>query len=439
MTALSARDLNERAAIRTAQPPRIQKVDNKPDMTADTLIKQGQNEFYTGNLESALSTFEQAKQLSPQHYQAWLFSGFTCLSLGHFEDALHNLQTALPLKPTDPAVHDYLGRCWIALGDDDKALFHFRESARLRPPAVAADDDVLKVPAFRFRHDLEQMTALDEKQKLDENARACLAAFRAVWQTSDSTAPAISVDRQSDHFKPLSLFYRTRVHLEPASKVIGGALNPDLDSEALTASYLNKNPQILVIDDFLSPDALQGLRDYCTYSTIWHQDRPSGYLASTLPENFACPLLFQISNELTQLLPGVIKSHRLAYAWGFKYDSALSGVPVHADDAVVNVNFWMTSDDANRSPNTGGLIIWDKKPPAQWNYDAYNNATNTDAIRDFLQQEGAKGIRIPHRANRVVIFDSDLFHETDEIDFKDDYLSRRVNMTLLYGTCRASR
>jgi hypothetical protein len=32
-----------------------------------------------------------------------------------------------------------------------------------------------------------------------------------------------------------------------------------------------------------------------------------------------------------------------------------------------------------------------------------------------------------------VIFDSDLFHKTDQIAFKDGYLNRRINVTLLYG------
>jgi len=26
-----------------------------------------------------------------------------------------------------------------------------------------------------------------------------------------------------------------------------------------------------------------------------------------------------------------------------------------------------------------------------------------------------------------------LFHETDDVRFRDDYLSRRINITLLYG------
>ena len=38
-----------------------------------------------------------------------------------------------------------------------------------------------------------------------------------------------------------------------------------------------------------------------------------------------------------------------------------------------------------------------------------------------------------YRANRAVIFDSDLLHQTDKIRFKEGYSSRRINVTLLYG------
>ena len=40
---------------------------------------------------------------------------------------------------------------------------------------------------------------------------------------------------------------------------------------------------------------------------------------------------------------------------------------------------------------------------------------------------------VPYRSNRAVIFDSHLFHETDRIVFKEGYLNRRINITLLYG------
>jgi hypothetical protein len=44
----------------------------------------------------------------------------------------------------------------------------------------------------------------------------------------------------------------------------------------------------------------------------------------------------------------------------------------------------------------------------------------------------------PHRANRAIIFDSDLFHETDRITFKEGYLNRRINITMPYGRREAA-
>ena len=54
-------------------------------------------------------------------------------------------------------------------------------------------------------------------------------------------------------------------------------------------------------------------------------------------------------------------------------------------------------------------------------------------IHDFLKNAGAESITVPYRCNRAVIFDSDLFHETDRITFKDGYTNRRINITMLYG------
>jgi|TARA_B110000090_G_scaffold127152_1_gene140567 hypothetical protein len=39
---------------------------------------------------------------------------------------------------------------------------------------------------------------------------------------------------------------------------------------------------------------------------------------------------------------------------------------------------------------------------------------------------------IPYNENRAVIFNSNLFHETDAIDFKDGY-EKRINVTMLLG------
>src|SRR4051794_26973571 len=58
--------------------------------------------------------------------------------------------------------------------------------------------------------------------------------------------------------------------------------------------------------------------------------------------------------ELRSNFPAILGEHPLLRWWGFKYDSRLSGINVHADFAAVNVNFWITPDDANLEPGTGG-------------------------------------------------------------------------------------
>jgi hypothetical protein len=172
-------------------------------------------------------------------------------------------------------------------------------------------------------------------------------------------------------------------------------------------------------------------------STIWRKSFDEGYLGA-LPEfGFATPLVAQIAEELRAVYPDIIGEHPLLHFWGFKYDSELRGIKVHADFAAVNVNFWITPDDANLDPNSGGLVVWDAAAPLDWNFGKYNSAN--DDIRALLSEENAKAIKVPYRANRAVIFDSDLFHETDEIRFKSGYENRRINVTLLFGRRGAAR
>jgi hypothetical protein len=59
--------------------------------------------------------------------------------------------------------------------------------------------------------------------------------------------------------------------------------------------------------------------------------------------------------------------------------------------------------------------IWDKPALLDWTFAQYNSANAGVTIRNFLAQSGAKSATVPYRTNRAVIFDSDLFHETDKI------------------------
>ena len=206
-----------------------------------------------------------------------------------------------------------------------------------------------------------------------------------------------------------------------------------VDALARFESAIAERPEVMFVDDLLRPEALERLRRFCWESTIWKKDYENGYIGAFLGDGFATPLLLQIADELRKTFPGIFGSHPLTQAWAFKHDSARRGLNIHADAAAVNVNFWITADDANLSPASGGLIVWNKEAPREWNFKDYNSAVNRGKIYDWLKQVGASEVKIPYRSNRAVIFNSDLFHETDEISFKEGYTNRRINITLLYG------
>jgi hypothetical protein len=190
---------------------------------------------------------------------------------------------------------------------------------------------------------------------------------------------------------------------------------------------------LVVVDDFLTPEALAGVRRFCTESTVWFANRyPNGRLGAFFHEGFNSPLLLQIAEELRATLPELLGSYALRQLWGYKNKAFLPGdTTTHADFAAVNVNFWTTPSEANMDEERGGLVVYGVDAPPDWNFVMYNG--RTDLISPFLASRNAEAIVIPYRANRAIIFNSDLFHATAEVRFCEGYENRRVNVTMLYG------
>ena len=176
------------------------------------------------------------------------------------------------------------------------------------------------------------------------------------------------------------------------------------------------------------------MRLFCLESTVWSGNRYAHErLGAFFRDGFNCPLLLQIAEELRDCFPRMIgDSHPLRQLWGFKNGEYLPGnSTTHADFAAVNVNFWITPDSANLDATGGGLIVYGVDAPANWDFDSYNS--RPDRIHPYLRQQQASAVSIPYRANRAVIFNSDLFHATAELHFRPGYENRRINITMLYG------
>jgi Tfp pilus assembly protein PilF len=351
-----------------------------------------------GRLEEAAATFTRGLAVRPDDALAHCNLGNVLRLQGRPQDAAASYRRAIALKPDMALAHKNLGTVLCESDQLAEGMASFRRHAELAfggPPSRAAGS--APVAPHKAQHDREQQDYLN-----GHDAGAAAAGIR----------------------------------FEDGGRLAGNAVNPDASMGRIAALWRTSRPQIAVIDNLLTDEALAKLQRFCWGSTIWRKVYRDGYLGAMPEHGFACPLLAQIADELRSAYPAILGAHPLLQFWGFKYDSSLSGIAVHADFAAVNVNFWITPDEANLDPEHGGLVVWDVPAPMGWDFAKYND--DVPAARDFLARSGARPVTVPYRANRAVIFDSDLFHETDRIAFKDGYLNRRINITLLYGRREAA-
>jgi hypothetical protein len=346
--------------------------------------------------------------------------GATLSEMGRPEEALQSLDRALALRPDLPAALSNRGFTLRELSRFDEALQSLNRALQIEPDHV---------PALAVRGKvLSEMNRLEESFR--DFRRAAELAYDGAKPVQAKLAHQIAHDREQQEWLAA---HGEKARFTGGERLKGPAVNPQ-NAAKVARAWAGSDPRLVVIDDLLTQEALESLRRYCRGSDIWHTAYAQGYLGAFPESGFAAPLLAQIAEELSATFQEIFADHPLRYHWAFKYDSKLDGIGIHADEAAVNVNFWVTPDEANLNPEGGGLLVWDKQAPLEWNFAKFN--ADERAAYNFLAESGAKEIKIPYRANRAVIFDSNLFHKTDEIEFAEGYENRRINITMLYGRRR---
>jgi hypothetical protein len=208
-------------------------------------------------------------------------------------------------------------------------------------------------------------------------------------------------------------------------------LAPFRDWRAVAQQYAAQN--VSVLDDLLSEAALAELREWCLQSTVW-QDARAGYVGA-YRDGFSPPVLMRLAEQLHDALPDILGKHTLKFAWAHHYDSARNsqGIAPHVDEAAVNINLWLTPNEANMQAQRGGLRIWQTVPDFDRSASDYNGyeKSREATIRRALADVPA--VTVPHSANRAVLFHSDLWHASDGAKFKPGYRNCRINLTLLFG------
>lgn len=310
---------------------------------------------------------------------------------------------------------------------------------------------------YKLRADLEQARYLAEtlydkeqgdRQKAEFFASVVVPVYEKILsriptlEQLDETMGLYKFQRQ-DVENGIMGVYNRALHVPdvPATRadgshipIFGETLNP----AQIQREWVESNG-IVVVDDVLSKETLDLIQQKIMWeSTVWYQtklpQRFGGYAGAYIDDGLHQRILLQLSIELRKLLPDIFDGHPLKYMWAYKYDSDsnFGGINLHADEAAINVNLWLTPNEANLDPNSGGLVIYTVKPPQDWDFELYNR--DTDFVYEhLLKPSGFANITVPYRVNRAVIFDSALFHNSDEFTFRKGYKNRRINLTLLYG------
>ena len=370
--------------------------------------------------DEALAMFDRALALMPGDLELTLLRIEALLRLKRHAEALAATGPALALQPQAINLLHQRGLALAGLGRHADAESCFARVLQLKPDSDAAL--------------YERGTALAAQHRIAD----WFASFHAFAQRGASAAPVgETLPHKARHDAEQQTWQReqgvsshTGLQIEAGARLEGRAVNP-VNAEDASRQWRENSPKVVVIDNLLTDEALAALRRFCLGSTVWRTGYDSGYIGAFPEHGFSAPLLAQIAEEFRSVFSGICGDLPLKYAWAFKYDSAMEGVHIHADDAVVNVNFWITPDEANLDPQSGGLLVWDVAAPRNWDFTQFNR--DQPAIRDFLARNHAKALTVPYRGNRAVIFDSDLLHKSDKIRFQEGYDNRRINVTFLYG------
>jgi tetratricopeptide (TPR) repeat protein len=398
--------------------------------------------------------------LNPERWDADLNLANVFVETRRSLEAVRRYRRLALFAPRDESIWGNLGVTLIDLDDWRGASEAYSRLVRLsrgRPTNHEPKDPYPELPVepkkpmprttawHRLKFDLEQLVYLLNQRLLPKTFEKEVEAYTQIIEgLNENQRSAISFELPEKDADRISRYNGRLVHIAntgwgsraPASdthpRPETSALDPKVDWDDAATAFLGSNPPITVVDNFLHPTALTALRKFCLESTIWFELKGAGYLGAYFRDGFNDPLLLAIAEELTAQMPEVFKGYPLRTIWAYTYEQSMVGINPHADFARINVNFWITPDSANLDPETGGLLIYRRPAPSSWGFEQYNAAPGAEVMK-FLGDDADRPIRIPHRQNRAVIFDSRLFHETDRLYFREGLKNRRINVTMLFG------
>jgi tetratricopeptide (TPR) repeat protein len=444
------------------------------------LLRRGHALSQRGAHSEAEKIFRAVIDQTPLNAMAWNNLGWVREEIGDLEEALRCYQEALRIDESHTLARRNLSRLFVRAGTAEKArmLFHrelssgsqgyewcmravtdafvnedyrsagdiarimaeLRWGSRWYPRLLAPTEEALVAPAAeryltiaKLRHDVAQMEYLEARNLLGFDSSTYRQAYKLIAERLKAAGIQHQVPLNLADEETIGEIYNRFLYVRETPRV-GRALSSNWNGVDVGRRYSGPDVGVVVIDNFLSTEALEALRDFCLESTVWTANRYGhGRLGAFFQDGFNCPLLLQIAEELRAAMPDVIRpEYPLRQVWAFKNTESLpAAATLHADFAAVNVNFWITQESANLDVDSGGMDVYDVSAPLWWDFMSYNG--RADLMRVLLRDRKARSLSVSYRANRAIIFNSDLFHATQAVNFAEGYTNQRMNVTFLFG------
>jgi tetratricopeptide (TPR) repeat protein len=388
--------------------------------------------MHGGNFGSAVEILQNVVDREPT-FQALVMLALSYLELGECDKALRYASDAVEREPSSAPARDLLAKANLALGDYVSALSDYVAVAALGREHRPIPPDKYSIPAHYALRNIEQLDHIRTLGNYDaevfagvvtEELQSARTRLSDIIDGANGEAPMVSVQGGN------SRNFADPPYVRVPEERLPRYLNTSVDYQPMQQAISSGRLRVQVIDDFLTPEALDQVQKFCLESTVWLHPYKFGYVGAFPQDGFVSISLFAIAEELLTALGEALEGYQLAQWWAFEYDTRLPGTDIHGDDADFTLNLWITPDSANLDPSRGGIVIWDKKAPSDWSFDDYNSGG--ERVRQFLENENAESKVIPYRANRAVIFEGHLFHQTDEFTFAPGFANRRRSLTFLY-------
>lgn len=387
--------------------------------------------MHGGSFEFAVEILQNVVDREPS-LQAICMLASSYLELGEHGRALHYASVAVEKEPSSVPARDVLARVNLASGHYASALSDYGILAARRREQQPIPPNKYSIPAHFALHNVEQLDHILTIGNYDpqvfagvftEELHSLRHRLTDIIDGANGKAPMVSVQGRNSQILADPPYVRV------AEEKLPRYLNTNVDYRPVQQAILTGR-QVQVIDNFLTPSALEQVQKFCLESTVWRHPYKFGYVGAFPQDGFASISLFAIAEELQTALGEALNGYQLAQWWGFAYDARLPGTDIHGDDADFTLNLWITPDSANLDPSTGGIVVWDKTAPSNWSFNDYNSGG--DRVKQFLRDQNAESKIIPYRANRAVLFEGHLFHQTDEFTFAPGFANRRRSLTFLF-------